>query len=334
MGWRSRVRPVAWAVPGLLLVLVLAVVLAPGCASGSASTTSASSAAAGATVPTSQPSTTSTTGAPGHITFEKIVSNFEELVSDRGLAGTFPLQQLQTADISWLWDGAKTFTVDDSRGYSTPDGDLIVIFAFSATRTATKTQNPYTELTAAAKAKYGSSGKEIWAFPNDTYGYVVASAHYMHELGGMAQRAAITLPIPEQWYGRPLATVEMLFEEWLQTRDARKDIPDALPFTKMVAEDLTWLTERACVTAAAGYRLANGDMAIPFYVRPFPSYDAMQDAKDAIDKAAKAEYPKDSTRVAVWIEGDYGYLIVTASQKHRSWLNGFLGNARWGNGPD
>jgi hypothetical protein len=156
----------------------------------------------------------------------------------------------------------------------------------------------------------------------------------MHELGGMAQRAAITLPIPEQWYGRPLGTVEMLFEEWLKTEDARKDMPGALPFTKMVAEELTWLKGQPHVTAAAGYRLANGDMAIPFYVQPFPSYDAMQDAKDAIDKAAKAWYPKNSTHVALWMEGDFGYVIVTSSQKHRSWLDLFLNNARWGSGPD
>jgi hypothetical protein len=369
-GWQSRLRPATWAAPALVLIVALAAVVALGCASGPASTTSVSSASAGqpgtpgataesttttpstteavvtsttattapvaaTTAPTTPSSTTSVTMPAGYITFEQIAANLEELVSDRALAGTFPLQPLQTADVSWLWAGAKTFTVSDSRGYRTPDGDVIVIFNLSETAAAeTKTRNPYSELTAAATARYRSTGKEVWAFPNGTYGYVVASTHYMRELGMLAQRAVITLPIPEPWYGRALATVATNFEAWLQSKQGRKVIPGALPSTKLAAEDLAWLTEQPCVTAATGYRLANGDVAIPFYVRPFSSYGAQQSAQNAIEKAAKAWYRKSSTRVAVWMEGDYGYVVAAASRQERAELRGFLDNARWGNGPD
>ena len=50
-------------------------------------------------------------------------------------------------------------------------------------------------------------------------------------LGGMAQRAVVTLAIREQWHGGPLGAVEVLF-------------------TKMAAKDLKWLTGQPCVTTA------------------------------------------------------------------------------------
>jgi len=141
------------------------------------------------TTVSSVPSTT-TTLAPGQITFDTVTDRFERLVDREDLAGTLPYSALPEDAVAWLFDAARPFTVTDARGYRFANGDLAVLFFL-----APPPGGPDGALAAAGQfahlmyARFGDRDAGVRPHSGDRYGYVVVSKVHREDLGRLAQWA-------------------------------------------------------------------------------------------------------------------------------------------------
>ena len=141
------------------------------------------------TTVSSVPSTT-TTLAPGQMTFDTVTDRFERLVDHEDLAGTVPYSVLPKDELTWLFDAAMPFAVTDARGYRFANGDLAVLFFLApppgGLDGAIAAAKEFAQL---VYARFGDGDNGVWPHSGDRYGCVVVSKQYREDLGRLTQWA-------------------------------------------------------------------------------------------------------------------------------------------------
>jgi len=322
----------------LVTMLVLLASVLSGCVPDTAATLSSTPTPAVASSTTSEPSTTwqqpatSTTLPPGVMTFDTLTRRFEMLVEHQGLAGTLPYSVLTTKELSWLSQAAPLVTVSEAKGYRFADGGLVIVLFCEPVAEDSQGEAQKT-LVGLAEARYSRSAEEMWARVADGCGYLVVSEHYADKLGRLAQMAREGPP-PEHYFEqleRPFDAVTERFEAWV----AHEDLRGTLPFAVKPAGESAWLSQAVPeVTQANAYEFANDDLVILFDLAAFSSYDTAEAAWRAIDAAAKARYAGHGRMVWTFVDEDFGYVTVTASEDYRQEFGFGAGWARWAGPPD
>ena len=133
-------------------------------------------------------SATSTTLAPGVMTFDTMIDRFERLISREDLPGTLPYSPMATEELAWLSDAAQPFVVTGARGYRLANGDLVMLF-FVDPRPWRATDEASRNLVAAAGNRYPRGNEAVWAHLDGDFGFVVVSLENRRELGRLAQWA-------------------------------------------------------------------------------------------------------------------------------------------------
>jgi hypothetical protein len=266
------------------------------------------------------------------MTFDTLTQRFEELVTLRDLAGMLPYSVMSAEDLTWLSEAAPTLTITDQKGYEFANGDLAVLF-FCEPVPVDYGDEAERSLSSLAGAVYSRSDDEVWAFLTGSSGYLIVSENYRSKLGTLAQMAAVGIPVEHylEQLERPFDAVTERFEAWV----THEDLPGSLPFVVMPAEETAWISQAAPeAMQAAGYKFANGDLALLFGLAPFPSYEAFQAAQEAIEAAARTRYAGQDEVVWVRCDEDFGYVIVTSSDDYRQTLMLAADWARWSGPPD
>ena len=120
----------------------------------------------------------------------------------------------------------------------------------------------------------------------------------------------------------------------------QKDLPGTLPYSVLPAGELTWLYQNALpITIRSnqvkGYRFANGDVAILFFIDPAGGkHGDYRAAERALAAIARNTYRKDDGTVAACIpfDNDFAYLVV--SKDYASQLGRLAEMARTGEGAE
>jgi hypothetical protein len=98
-----------------------------------------------------------------------------------------------------------------------------------------------------------------------------------------------------------------------------REMPDLLPYSVMPAAEVAWLFDEALpfdATDVKGYRFENGDMTVLFFLEPLQGPDADEEAAfQAADTRARAEYPAEEGDVWVYLDGDFGYVVVSTEYR-------------------
>jgi hypothetical protein len=104
-------------------------------------------------------------------------------------------------------------------------------------------------------------------------------------------------------------TLTMRFETLVE----REDLIGTLPYSEMAADELAWLSDEVAqiaITDARGYRFANGDLVVLFFVEPVMGAD--QDAAwHGLDAVAQERYAEGDRRVWTMADGDFGFVVVS-----------------------
>ncbi|MBN1321473.1 MAG: hypothetical protein JXA87_11625 [Thermoleophilia bacterium] len=111
-----------------------------------------------------------------------------------------------------------------------------------------------------------------------------------------------------------------------ETLVQRENLPGALPYSVMAAEELAWLVDFApqvTITQAQGYRFANGDVVLLFFC-DLPVENPSPAPQQALSAAAKSRYAANDQDIWAFIADKFGYVIV--SGEYRSQLGTF---AQW-----
>ncbi len=143
-------------------------------------------------------SSTSTTLAPGQMTFDTLTQRFERLVGMEDLPGTLPYTLMTAEEIAWIWEATASAEIEHARGYRFTNGDLVILF-FLDPKSVDSGDKLGQTLAARAEEEYLKSMEGVWAFADGDFGYVVVSDEYRADLGRLAHWAR--------------AAHELLFEE-------------------------------------------------------------------------------------------------------------------------
>jgi hypothetical protein len=146
------------------------------------------------------PKETSTTLAPGQMSFGSLNAVFEILLEWRDLLGTLPYRALSADELAWLAEAEPEITVSEARGYELAGGDVAILFYHEPSlRTDEDMQAAEERLTALAKRAYPDSSDIAHAtLPYiDDYGYVLISEDPEGELSYLLTRAR-TGPLPPE----------------------------------------------------------------------------------------------------------------------------------------
>jgi hypothetical protein len=133
---------------------------------------------------------TSTTLAPGVMTFGTLISRFEKLVDHEDLPGTLPCAVMPAEEVAWLSETIAPVTVTDVKGYGFANDDVVILFFVEASSGGNGVYDEATRaLNSAARDKYGAGAEDTWTLIDGDFGYVVVSAGYRSELGRLARWA-------------------------------------------------------------------------------------------------------------------------------------------------
>jgi hypothetical protein len=94
----------------------------------------------------------------------------------------------------------------------------------------------------------------------------------------------------------------------------REKLEGTLPYESMPSDDVAWLLDSSSpvgATETQGYRLANGDLVILFFVEPATDQVA---SASALDRAAQQRYSQEGRTVNTSVDGDFGFIVVSGSQ--------------------
>lgn len=141
---------------------------------------------------------TSTTLAPGYLSFEGKTARFEDRLTARRLSGTLPYEVMIGADLEWVNDAILPATdLTGVKGYRLANGDRVFLFdtILAMSDFSQKERALLEGLRTAAKQEFEVPGDHLWVFWYGGFGYVVISDDYVHELGYLAQMAETGAPV-------------------------------------------------------------------------------------------------------------------------------------------
>ena len=144
------------------------------------------------------PKDTSTTLAPGQMSFGSVDAMFEILLEWKDLPGTLPYRALGADELAWLADAEPEITVSEAKGYELASGDLAILFYYDPSlRTDEDIQLAEERLTRLVRRQYPDSSDIAHAtLPYiDDYGYVLISEDPDGESSSLLKRAR-TGPVP------------------------------------------------------------------------------------------------------------------------------------------
>jgi hypothetical protein len=214
-------------------------------------------------------------------------------------------------------DGAET------RPWVAPGDELLVFSQLSDAETVTSSES------AGAYVPWNDS-YGVFMPLGDRFANVLAPevSTSLDEVRGIVGPKNTSTTLGPGWMS--FGTVNGMFEILLEW----KDLPGALPYRAMSADELAWLAEAApevTVREAKGYELANGDTAILFFYEPSLRTDEdVQAGEERLTGLAKRQYPdsSDITRASIPYVDNYGYVLV--SEDPEGELNSLLRRARTG----
>ena len=132
-------------------------------------------------------SSTSTTLAPGQMTFDTLTHRFEQLVSMEDLSGTLPYVVMTEEEVAWVWEATASAEIEHARGYRFTNGDLVILFFLDLK--SVDSGDMLGQVGPRAEEEYLKSMEGVWAFADGDFGYVVVSEKYRANLGRLADWA-------------------------------------------------------------------------------------------------------------------------------------------------
>jgi hypothetical protein len=91
----------------------------------------------------------------------------------------------------------------------------------------------------------------------------------------------------------------------------RERLEGTLPYESVSPGDVAWLLESdspVCPIEVQGYRLANGDLVVLFFVDPAPDQEA---SAAALQEAARQRYSQQGVTVTTVVDGDFGFVVAS-----------------------
>jgi hypothetical protein len=95
----------------------------------------------------------------------------------------------------------------------------------------------------------------------------------------------------------------------------KEDIAGTLPYSVLPLAEVAWIVDAApplSVTDVTGYRLANGDVVLLFFVEPqFGGSGVYEEATKALTVAAETRFGAGDDGLRAFVDGDFGYVVVS-----------------------